>query len=203
MKFLATRRHLWLAIAALVILALFVFRHPILSRLGESIVSSDPPQHSDLILVLAGDFLGARVLKAAELATQGFAPSVLFSSTPYQDSSEGRWSIRMLEGKGYPPDLFAVAEHNARSTREEAVVIRSELQRRRVKRVILVTSSYHSRRASIVFKIACPGVQFLSVPAPDGHYQLDRWWADSSSRKLLVVEWIKIAGTLVLAPTLR
>ncbi len=45
-----------------------------LSFLGGYLVYSEPPQSADIILVLAGDFYGSRVLKAAELAKQGYAP---------------------------------------------------------------------------------------------------------------------------------
>ena len=76
---------------------------------------------------------------------------------------------------------------------------RGELARRRVKRVLLVTSSYHSRRATIVATLFCPGVQFISVPAADPHYHVAEWWNDDSSRKLFFSEWEKIGGSVLLA----
>ena len=61
---------------------------PTLSFLGRYLVYSLPPQSADIILVLAGDFYGPRVLKAAELAKQGYAPVVLISGGPYQRGIE-------------------------------------------------------------------------------------------------------------------
>lgn len=72
-----------------------------------------------------------------------------------------------------------------------------ELHRRRVHRVLLVTSSYHSRRADIVFRLFCPGVHFISVSAMDTHYDASRWWSDDSSRKLFFSECKKIIGTVI------
>jgi uncharacterized SAM-binding protein YcdF (DUF218 family) len=189
-------------LAILPVLVLLLSRHSVLSRLGNSIISSEPAQPADLILVLGGDFWGPRVLKAAELGVQGYAPLVLISSPPYQGRPEGEFAIRLLESKGYPKEMFAVAPHYGSSTREEAVAIRNELRLRHARRVILVTSAYHSRRASMVFKRTCPGVQFISVPAPDPHYLPESWWDDTSSRRIFVSEWSKIIGT-VLLPTLR
>jgi uncharacterized SAM-binding protein YcdF (DUF218 family) len=96
--------------------------------------------------------------------------------------------------------MFAIAAHHARSTRAEAMALRGEFQRRKCKRVVLVTSAYHSRRTSLVFKLVFPGVRFISVPAADLHYDPDRWWNDKSSRTLFFSEWGKIAGSLLLAP---
>jgi uncharacterized SAM-binding protein YcdF (DUF218 family) len=62
-------------------------------------------------------------------------------------------------------------------------VLRAELARRGVKRVLLVTASFHSRRSAIVFHLFCPGIQFISVPASDPYYHPDTWWMDASSQR--------------------
>lgn len=170
-----------------------------LSFLGSYLIHSEAPESADIILVLAGDFYGPRVLKAAELATQGYAPLVLISGTPYQSGMEGEYAISFLAKQGYPTRLFESFGHHARSTIEEAIALRGELARRHVARVILVTSSFHSRRSSIVFRLFCPGIQFISVPGPDPNYHPDGWWMDNHSRELFYSEWTKIAGSVLLA----
>lgn len=164
--------------------------------LGEFLVCRQTPQPADLVLVLAGDFYGARVVKGAELAMQGYAPLVLISSTPYGDRTEGLQAIDYFAARGYPRRLFATFEHHATSTIDEALALRPELARRHVKRVLLVTSAYHSRRASIVFGLFCPGIRFITIGASDQHYHPRDWWEDASSRRLFFVEWGKILGTV-------
>jgi len=170
-----------------------------LSFLGRYLVCSQAPQSADLILVLAGDFFGARVLKAAELVTKGYAPLVLISGTPYQGRPEGEVAIEFLAKQGYPTRLFESFAHNARSTIQEAVALRPELRRRHVQRVILVTSEFHSRRSSIVFGLFCPGIHFISVPGLDPTYHPNSWWTDEHSRTLFYSEWEKIWGTVLMA----
>lgn len=170
-----------------------------LAYLGNYLVCSDAPQSADLILVLAGDFYGPRVVQAAELARRGYAPKVLISGTPYQDTTEGEAAIAFLAQQGYRTDSFETFLHHSRSTIEEAIALCPELQRRRTRRVILVTSNYHSRRAAMVFRLLCRHIRFTSMPAADPHYHADRWWADESSRKLCFSEWAKIAGSVLLA----
>jgi uncharacterized SAM-binding protein YcdF (DUF218 family) len=170
-----------------------------LSILGRYLVYSQPPQSADMILVLAGDFYGPRVFKAAELAKQGYAPLVLISSGPYQLGLEGDYAILYLQAHGYSTRGFESFGHHARSTIEEAVVLRGELRRRGVKRVILVTSDFHSRRSAIVFRLFCPGIDFISVPGAESYFHADRWWKDDISRRLFYSEWNKIFGTILMA----
>lgn len=169
------------------------------SYLGAFLITRNAPQHADLILVLGGDFYGPRVVKAADLAVAGYAPLVLISGVPYRDGRfEGEFAINFLAARGYPRRLFQSFGHHAPSTIEEAIVLRPELERRGVKRVLLVTSEYHSRRAAIVYGLYCPGIDFITIGAPDTHYHAARWWEDASSRRFFQAEWSKILGTVLI-----
>ncbi len=167
-----------------------------MSGLGRYLVSAQSPQPADLILVLGGDFWGPRVVKGADLGMQHYAPLVLISGPPYKGRPEGEFAIDFLVAHGYPRRLFQSFGHHAPSTIGEAMALRPELLRRGVKRVLLVTSNYHSRRAAIVFWLFCPGIRFIAISAPDFLYHPDEWWKDPSSRKLFFSEWSKILGTL-------
>jgi uncharacterized SAM-binding protein YcdF (DUF218 family) len=170
-----------------------------LTSLGGFLVDSQPPQKADLILVLGGNFWGQRVLTGAELARLRYAPIALFSGPPYVGRPEGELAIEFLVQKGYPRELFQAFAHNGGSTIAEANALRGELARRHARRVLLVTSNYHSRRAAIVLTLLCPGVKFISIPAPDAHYHIDQWWNDDSSRQLFFSEWEKILGSVLIA----
>ena len=181
---------------ALVVLVLLLER-VVVPRIGYSLICREAPRPADLILVLGGDFYGPRVLKGAELAKLGYAPLVMISGPPYAGRPEGEWAIDFLERRGYPRNLFCSFGHTATSTVDEAIAVARELQRRRFKRVLLVTSAYHSRRADIVLRLFCRDVTVTSVPAPDSEYNPDRWWEDKGSRRLFFSEWNKILGSLV------
>lgn len=200
-----SRRSKLLVRAGFVILFLLVgwaSRKAIVARMGYSVICSQIPRQADLILVLGGDFWGPRVIKAADLAMEGYAPLVLISGPPYGKDlqPEGELAIQFLTARGYPRELFAVFAHTAGATVEEAIALAPELRRRRVKRVILVTSAYHSRRADMVVRLFCDnGIQFISVPAADPVYSPELWWDDPGSRKIFFSEWKKIAGSILLA----
>ena len=138
-------------------------------------------------------------MKAADLALEGYAPLVLISGPPYGDGRpEGEYAIEFLAAHGYPKQIFAAFGHRARSTIEEAIALGPELRRRGVKRVILVTSAYHSRRADIVIRLFCDsGIQFISVPAPDQLYTPDQCCGEPGSRRLFFSEWSTIIGSVL------
>ena len=196
----AAKRTRWLVAGAAGLLALLFLCYELRRHAGWLLVCSETPEPADLIVVLGGDFYGPRVLKGADLVMQGYAPLVLISGPPYQsERSEAEFAIDFLVRQGYPRHLFQAFGHHEGSTIPEAIVVGAELKRRGVHRVILVTSSYHSRRADIVFRLFCAGVHFQSVSAPDPHYNPADWWTDESSRRLFFSECKKILGSILIA----
>jgi uncharacterized SAM-binding protein YcdF (DUF218 family) len=175
--------------------------------IGEWLVSMDTPVPADLIVVLGGDFWGRRVVRAAELGSQGYAPHVLISGPDYRVNGipipEGELAARFLVTKGYPRDLFWVFPHHAASTIEEAKALAPELKRLKARRLLIVTSSYHSRRASLVFHSVLPFSEVRVVGVPEEYFQPESWWQTPVGRQLVQSEWTKIAGTIVLSPVLR
>jgi uncharacterized SAM-binding protein YcdF (DUF218 family) len=175
-----------------------------LNILGNYLICTDPLERADLIVVMGGDFWGPRVSKAAELAAQGLAPLVLISGPHYYGRPEGELAIEFLVKQGYRSDLFAVFAHNEGSTLGEVRLLAGELARRGVKRVIVVTTAYHSRRCAILFRLFCPGIRFISAPAPGAQYHAEEWWKDPSSDDLFFSEWSKILGSVLIAyPTYK
>ena len=195
-----------LGIASIALVAIALIRwQAVLNWAGNYLVCSDPLERADLVLVMGGDFWGPRVTTAAQLGTRGLAPLVLISGPPYMVQPENIWepegklAIDLLVRQGYPRSLFAVFAHNEHSTLSEVLALRGELARRHPRRVIVVTSSFHSRRCIILFRLFCPGIHFLSAPAEDVHYRPNEWWLDASSRHLFFSEWTKIWGSILIA----
>jgi uncharacterized SAM-binding protein YcdF (DUF218 family) len=192
------RRALLVCLLGLLVIS-FVERRALLAYLGNSLIYRQPLQHADLIVVLGGNFFGERVVQGADLETQGYAPLALFSGGYYQGNPEGEVAIAFLAQRGYPRRGLESFSHDSKSTIDEATSLRAELVRRHAKRVILVTSSFHSLRTAIVFRLFCPGIQFISIPAAYPEYHADTWWMDPGSRRLFFSEWAKILGTFAIA----
>ena len=68
---------------------------------------------------------------------------------------------------GYPRSLFLSVPTEAQSTVDEARAMGPIFHRLGAKRIILVTSNFHSRRAAQVFRLFLPEFDFRMESAPD------------------------------------
>ncbi|MGA3098894.1 MAG: YdcF family protein [Bryobacteraceae bacterium] len=167
-----------------------------LPALGYALVRDDGPARADLVVVLAGDTFGHRVLKGAELVRQSYAPAALVSG-PYgfYGSYESDLAIPFAVRHGYPREYFIPFPNQALSTRDEADLVLAELRRRNVRSFLLVTSDYHTARAARVFRAALRaeggGPAMRVVSAADEYFRPDSWWRTRQAQKTFLTEWCK------------
>lgn len=196
-------RLLALALTALVlILILLALRQRVLEGLGEFLVVSDPPRHADLIYVFAGDFWGSRVLLGASLGAQGWAPKVmlsggLYSGGGYVNVYQSDLAVDFAVQHGYPRSLFVSVPLEVPSTIDEARAMGPIFHRFGARRVILVTSNFHSRRAAQVFRLFLPEFEFQMQGSSDHTFDPDAWWNTPEQRHLVFSEYQKMIGTLL------
>jgi len=187
-------RRLWpgvFIVIALVLLAV-VLRTQILSALGGYLVQADSPQKADAALVLAGDGWGNRILAAAELARDGYVPKVLVSGPDgAYGNHECDLAIPFAVKHGYPASYFVHVEHEGRSTLAEAKVVLIEIRRMGIKRLLVVTSNFHTRRSGFIFRKLAPDLTILVVAAPDKNFTPDGWWHNREGQKTFLLEWQK------------
>ena len=163
-----------------------------LSALGRYLVRAEPPAPADLIVVLAGDFSGNRILTAAELVRRGFAPKALVSGTSGEYGlHETDLAIPFAVKHGYPESYFIPLPNEGRSTREEASDVLAALNQLHARRVDIVTSDYHTRRAGRIYRAQAPDLEIHMVAAPDLYFTSDGWWKNREGRKTFLLEWMK------------
>jgi uncharacterized SAM-binding protein YcdF (DUF218 family) len=148
--------------------------------------SSEAP--ADAIVLLGGECFH-RPARAAELFKKGLAPTIIATGT--NDWNEDRLS---LIANGIAVDAMQF-EKNARTTRENAdyTVRLLRAEKVKVKRVILVTSWFHSRRALRCFQKAAPEIEFISLPACAG-MKHTLWPSNAEGQRTFVFrEYLKTA----------
>lgn len=176
--------------------AVFLAHSIWLSWLGAYLVQSGDPSPSEIAVVLAGDLYGNRILKSAQLVQAGFAPKVLVSGPGgLYGHHECDLAIPFAVSKGYPEEWFIAYPHEAHSTLREAYVVLAELRRRKIRKFLLVTSDYHTRRAGRIFHALGRDLDFRVVSAPDEFFRWNSWWHNREAQKTVFLEWSKtIAG---------
>ncbi|MGH9594149.1 MAG: YdcF family protein, partial [Bryobacteraceae bacterium] len=84
---------------------------------------------------------------------------------------------RDLTDRGVPASSIVLFRHRADNTLEEAQALRSLVVDRRWRRLIVVTSNYHTRRARYIFSRVMPSdVEVEMAAAPDPAFVPDHWW---------------------------
>jgi uncharacterized SAM-binding protein YcdF (DUF218 family) len=193
------RLKLWAACLVLAAVAI-LSRSLWLPALGYALVHDDGPAKADIAVVLAGDFTGHRIEKAAELIREGYVPAALISGPPgFYGGHESDYAIAYAVRRGFPAQWFIALPHSALSTREEARVVLAELRRRNLRSFLLVTSDYHSARARRIFLAAeramGGGPAMRTVTAPDEYFHPDSWWRSREGQKTVFFEWSKTVAT--------
>lgn len=168
-----------------------IFHVWVLTALGGYLVKNEPPRKADAIVVLAGDQFGTRILTAGKLIRDGWAPYAIIDGTPFYGTNEADVAIAFAIANGYPPSYFRRFERDMDSTREETTRLARTLKQTGVRSIILVTSNYHTRRASSLMKKAAPWLEIDTVAAPDRYFSPSGWWKTRGGQRTFLYEWLK------------
>ena len=182
----------WLSFIVLLLLLAAATGPLWLAALGRYLVRAEPPAHADVIVVLAGDFSGNRILTAGDLVRRGFAPQALVSGTSGEYGlHETDLAIPFAVRHGFPESYFTALPNDSLSTKAEANDVLAALAKRHARVVDIVTSNYHTRRAGNIYRAKAPGLEIHMVAAPDRYFTPDGWWKDREGRKTFLMEWMK------------
>jgi uncharacterized SAM-binding protein YcdF (DUF218 family) len=168
-------------------------RHVWLPELALFLIESHPPEKAEIIVVLAGDGYGRRILRAAELVEQGHAPRVLVNgAAEFYGLNESQAAIEFAVQRGAPRRVFDAFPNEAKSTIEEAKIVDDELARRGVSKALVVTSDFHTRRSRSLFEARGSGkVRYVFVAAPHPEFDPEAWWQSRQGVKTLFLEYLK------------
>lgn len=190
--------------ALAVLLAVFLLRAPILRTTGGWLVVEDTLQPSDAIVVLGDDnYESSRAARGAGLFAERWAPKVVASGRYLRAYATTSELIRKdLMNRGVPQASIIVLAAQTSNTREEAIAVRELMRRNRWRRIIVVTSNYHTRRARFTYRrVLDPADEVRVAPAADPAFDPQRWWQQRSGLKAafnevvgLVVAWWETRG---------
>lgn len=163
-------------------------------------VSLDSSCHmSDAIVAISGGDTAARTDEAIRLYENGWASRVLFSGAAQDKTgpSNAEAMKRRAIRAGVPEKVITTEEYSV-NTEENAKNTKKILTEYKLKRVILVTSSYHQRRASLEFRKRAGGdIVIINHPVAYDSQWTKQWYATPSGLWLAMSELIKVLGFYV------
>jgi len=156
------------------------------------LIASDRPRLADAAVVLAGDPNYERTSFASRLVLAGEA-RLLIVTGGEPGPGDSAASLRDVAIRlGVPPEAIRM-EQVSRSTHESLVAVREILARENVRRVAVVTSPYHQRRALWAARRTLLGVEIVSRPAEPSGWRPAGWWKSRFNRRIVLGEYAKLA----------
>jgi uncharacterized SAM-binding protein YcdF (DUF218 family) len=182
---------LFLVFFVVLLAILYLVRVPLLRFAGEFWIVDDAPESSDVIIVLSGDNYDAvRAARAAALFRAGMAPHVVATGRSLRSyATTTDLMKRDLVDHGVPAAAILPLTHRADDTREEAVAVSEFVHSHGWKKILLVTSNYHTRRSEYIYERTLPpGTQLRVISAPDVEYDPQSWWRTREGLKIFFHE---------------
>jgi uncharacterized SAM-binding protein YcdF (DUF218 family) len=181
-----TGRQKWLLRVVLVLFTLLVLLAAAALLYPQKFLCVDSGSVKADVMVVLGGGSHDRPERAAELFKQRIAPRILVSGL-------GDCAIyrRSLIQAGVPAQAIQM-EDRSRTTRENAILAVNLLRHQGARRVIIVTSWYHSRRALACFEHYGPEIQFYSCPSYFADTRSD--WLRNGLSHRVYLEYPKLLG---------
>ena len=155
-------------------------------------------QKADAIVAISGGDTAARATEAVRLYKNGWASALIFSGAAADKSGPSNAAVmKKLAIEQGVPEQAIITEDMSQTTHENAKRMQRVLESHSYKRIILVTSAYHQRRASIEFKrnIGTSDIKILNSPLQRDNQWSQWWWLTPTGWWLAIGELIKILLT--------
>ena len=148
---------------------------------------------ADAIVTFSGGDTTARTEESIRLYQRGWADKLIFSGAAQDKSgpSNARAMRQIAENAGVAPSDI-ILDETSENTQQNAVNTKRLIDDNGIKSVILVTSAYHQRRASIEFGRVAGAVEIRNHPATGDNQWARFWWLSPMSWFLVISESVKI-----------
>ena len=173
--------------------------------LGRWLVVDEPVTQADAVFVLAGA-PAERIVEGGDLVVAGLAPRIVVSGA-IRDGGEielerrgipmpvtGALQRDALVRMGVPAGAIVLLPPRHNSTGDEAATLAALIREHGWRRVIVVTSKYHTRRSGFVIRraVAATGVTIIMRASRYDQSNPDRWWSEHSDRRFVFFEVQKL-----------
>lgn len=206
----------FLALVLSLILAVSIFRM-FLPLFGTFLLVRDNVQRADAIAVLRGEDEFFRFRKGVELYKEGYAPAIIVS-VPYENSllnknyfnfklaafgvkdmTDEKLILNEFAFFGKNPEGIMITPYEASSTFDEAVAARATMEKNGLKSLILVTSTYHMRRALTIFQYVFrgSGIQIYRATGTNEFYHPEQWWLGEKDFRRVGEEYLSAIANLI------
>lgn len=152
-------------------------------------------QAVDAIVAISGGDTTARANQAITMFKNGWANTLIFSGAAEDKTGPSNAeAMKQLAITAGVPVGSIYLDENSETTKQNAVNTQAILTKLNVSKIILVTSGYHQRRASLEFNKRTHDVTILNHPVQTDKDWSFWWWVTPHGWWLAVSELVKIVA---------
>jgi len=176
-------------------------RGPLLRGAARAWIVDQPLARADAIVVLGGG-LDTRPFEAAQLYYRGMAPRILVMNPKLTAATElgllpaeGALARTMLLKLKVPAGAIQVPAELVTNSFDESIVVRNWARANHVRRLIIPTDIFHTRRVRWLFRkeLKNTGIQVTVDAVPVREYTRRDWWRHESGIVAFQNEVLKFA----------
>jgi uncharacterized SAM-binding protein YcdF (DUF218 family)/glycosyltransferase involved in cell wall biosynthesis len=195
------RRHVAQAVLGVAAAYLLVFQTQLVWWAAAPLKLSAPPEKADAIVVFAGGVgesgqaggYQERVKQAIDLYKAGYAPYLVMSSGFVYSFQEAEVMRAVAVDNGVPLSAI-VLEQRAASTYQNVEFVNDILRDHRWRRILLVSSPYHMRRALLTWRKLAPEVTVVPTPPAETNFYQHVRGANLEQMRGILQEYLAIAA---------
>lgn len=180
----------------------YILRVPLLVGLADYLVVDDPLTEADIIFVLGGD-VDSRPFHAVELYNQEVAPEIVLARAEDGPAAELGYmpnisdvTVEIILAEGVITDDLTVLTipGGATSTYDETLILRDYIIEHDIDRVVVVTTAFHTRRASWIFdrNLGDMPIELSFSAADEFKFDTTNWWQIERGLITLFNEYVKL-----------
>lgn len=174
---------------------------------GTYLVTEDPVQPSDVMFVLAGA-RAERWMESWDLFREGAAPRIVLSPGRLESGEERLRELGIrypgeadlardaLVQLGVPADAITILPASVDNTAQESAVLHAIALRSGWRRIIVITSRYHTRRTRFAFtrQFGGSGIDILVRGSRYDGAVPSRWWRRRGDARFVAFELQKLVA---------
>lgn len=150
-------------------------------------------QKVDAIVAVSGGDTAARTSHAVNLYKNGWSDVLILSGAAQDKTGPSNAAVmKQLAIDAGVPDSAIYIDEYSETTKQNAENVKSIFEELNIKKVILATSGYHQRRASLEFNKRANDVTILNSPVVTDKDWSMWWWLTPRGWWLAVSETVKI-----------
>ena len=196
-----------LATGFFIVILFYVFRENTLTGMGKFLVVEDPLNNADIIYLLTGDVV-SRPFHAIELYRGNYANTIVIPQHEfnpaeelgiYPNPTDAAVKVLLLNGVNKSDIIIIDFKNGVTSTKDEAIALLHYINKTQIKKVVIVTSAFHSYRAKYIFKkvLKETPVNIIMSPAPHWKFDETNWWKFEEGLITYTNEYLKFIHYLL------